>query len=92
LTGKLERAGKGTVFKEITIMTPEGIVVVFGKHGVVEYKNGKRHDITDGFQSLDLVIQKRAGINNWNIKIGNGIELSIERRHVSSHFIYLLFI
>ena len=84
ITGKLEKAGKGTVFKEITIMTPEGVVVVFGKHGVNEYKNEKniKHTITDGFQSHDLIIQNESGFNNWNVKVGNGIQLSIERRYV----------
>ena len=38
ITGKLEKAGRGTAFKEITIMTPEG-VAVFCKSGIKQYKN-----------------------------------------------------
>ena len=40
ITGKLEKAGRGTAFKEITIMTPEGVVAVFDKSGIKQYKNG----------------------------------------------------
>ena len=40
ITGKLEKAGRGTAFKEITIMTPEGVVAVFDKSGIRQYKNG----------------------------------------------------
>ena len=41
-----------------------------------------KHTITDGFQSHDLIIQNESGFNNWNVKVGNGIQLSIERRYV----------
>ena len=40
VTGELEKAGKGSAFKEITIMTPGGVVAVFAKSGIKEYRNG----------------------------------------------------
>ena len=93
ITGKLEKAGRGTAFKEITIMTPEGVVAVFDKSGIKQYKNGmitkyeKSGNAVDhgsnGFVSGDLKVTKIVGNNNWNIKIGSGIEITIERRHVS---------
>jgi len=86
VTGKLEKAGKGSAFKEITIMTPGGVVAVFGKSGIKEYQHGMvvrsengLHD--QGFQSNDLIVQKMTGTNNWNVRIGSGIEIAIERRH-----------
>ena len=93
ITGKLEKAGRGTAFIEITIMPPEGVVAVFDKSGIKQYKNrmitkyGKSGGVvdhgSDGFVSCDLEITKIVGNNNWNIKIGSGIEITIERRHVS---------
>ena len=93
ITGKLEKAGRGTAFKEITIMTPEGVVAVFDKSGIKQYKNGMITKYeksggavdqgSDGFVSGDLEVMKIVGNNNWNIKIGSGIEITIERRHVS---------
>ena len=93
ITGKLEKAGRGTAFKEITIMTPESVVAVFDKSGIKQYKNGmirkyeKSGNAVDhgsnGFTSGDLEVTKIVGNNNWNIKIGSGIEIAIERRHVS---------
>ena len=38
---------------------------------------------SNGFVSGDLKVTKIVGNNNWNIKIGSGIEITIERRHVS---------
>ena len=88
VTGRLEKAGKGSAFKEITIMTPGGVVAVFGKSGIKEYQNGMvvrsengLHE--QGFQSDDLIVQKMTGSNNWNVRVGSGIEIAIERRHVS---------
>ena len=93
ITGKLEKAGRGTAFKEITIMTPAGIVAVFDKNGIKAYKNGmitkyekSGREIdhgSDGFVSGDLEVTKIIGNNNWNIEIGSDIEITIERRHVS---------
>ena len=34
ITGRLEKVGRGTAFKEITLMTPEGVVAVFDKSGI----------------------------------------------------------
>ena len=93
ITGELKKAGRRTAFKEITIMTPEGVVAVFDKSGIKQYKNrmitkyGKSGGVvdhgSDGFVSCDLEVTKIAGNNNWNIKTGWGLEITIERRHVS---------
>ena len=74
-------------------MTPEGVVAVFDKSGIKQYKNGMitkyeksgnavNHG-SNGFVSGDLEVTKIVGNNNWTIKIGSGIEITIERRHVS---------
>ena len=38
---------------------------------------------SNGFLFGDLEITKIVGNNNWNIKIGSGIKVTIQRRHVS---------
>ena len=96
VTGKLEKAGKGAAFKEITIMTPGGAVAVFGKDGIKEYRNGmnvrsENGSHEQGFQSDDLIVQKMTGSNNWNVKVGSGIEISIERRHVSINLTLIIY-
>ena len=74
-------------------MTPEGVVAVFDKSGIRQYKNGMINKYeksgravdhgSDGFVSGDLEITKIVGNNNWNIKIGSRIKVTIQRRHVS---------
>ena len=74
-------------------MTLEGVVAVFDKSGIRQYKNGMITKYeksggavdhgSDGFVSGNFKITKIVGNNNWNIKIGSGIEKIIERRHVS---------
>ena len=84
ITGKLEKAGRGSAFKEITIMTPEGIVAVFDKNGIEEISGSNKIDLSNDFKTRDLEVRKVKGSkNSWNINVGSGIEIIIERRHVS---------
>ena len=85
ITGKLEKAGRGSAFREITIMTPDGIVAVFDKNGVKEISGANKVDQTSDFIAGDLEVQKVKGSkNSWKIRVGSGIEIIIERRHVST--------
>ena len=68
-------------------MTPDGIVAVFDKNGIKEISGGLLNvvDESSDFKTGDLEVRKVKGSkNSWNIKVGSGIEIIIERRHVSS--------
>ena len=92
ITGKLEKAGRGSAFREITIMTPDGIVAVFDKNGIKEISGGLLDavDVQSDFTTGDLEVRKVKGSkNSWKIIVGSGIEIIIERRHVSSETMVL---
>ena len=73
ITGKLEKAGRGSAFREITIMTPDGIVAVFDKNGIKEISGGLL-DAVDGSSEVitgDLEVRKVKGLkNSWKVKVG----------------------
>ena len=90
ITGKLEKAGRGSAFREIRIMTPDGIVAVFDKNGIKEISGGLLN-VAEGSSEVitgDLEVRKVKGSkNSWKVKVGSGIEIIIERRHVSTTII-----
>ena len=90
ITGILERAGRAKAFKEIHILTPEGVsvsvsrkIITIVKEGRIlsrksagEMKKGEIIDIADVYISWHLVNQ------DWEITIGTGVKLHVMNKHV----------
>ena len=92
VTGILEHAGKAKSFKEIHILTPEGISASVTKSSLKLIKSGKvlfskdqRAQNSDQEVLVDdIMIMRHRRTKDWEIKIGNGIHFHVTNKHVSS--------
>lgn len=91
ITGILQRAGKAKAFREIQILTPNGISASVTKSHITVIKGGKilltkdsneLHAKEELYED-DLYISRHPRTRDWDIRIGGDIHLHVINKHVS---------
>lgn len=89
ITGILQRAGKAKAFREIQILTPNGISASVTKSHITVIKGGKilltkdsneLHAKEELYED-DLYISRHPRTRDWDIRIGGDIHLHVINKH-----------